>query len=36
MKKVKNAALDMLLKYVAVSPMERLPAMLSLAEKLDR
>lgn len=36
MKKIKNAALDMLLKYVATNPMERLPAILAIAMKLDR
>jgi len=36
MKKIRNAALDMLLKYLATDPMERLPAILAIASKLDK
>jgi MoaA/NifB/PqqE/SkfB family radical SAM enzyme len=36
MKRVKNAALDMLLKYVATNPMERMSTILAIAAKLDR
>jgi MoaA/NifB/PqqE/SkfB family radical SAM enzyme len=36
MKKVQNTALDLLLRYLSSDPMEKLPAIFSLAEKLDR
>lgn len=36
MKKVRNTAVDLLLRYLSSNPMEKLPAMLTVAEKLDR
>ena len=36
MSKVRNTALDLLLRYLSSKPMERLPGMLMVAEKLDR
>jgi len=36
MNKVRNTALDLLLRYLSSRPMERLPMMLNVAEKLDR
>lgn len=36
MKKVRNTALDLLLRYLSNDPMNKLPAILSIAQKLDR
>ncbi len=36
MKAIRNTAVDLLLRYLANNPMERLPAIFSLAEQLDR
>ncbi len=36
MKKAKNTLLNILLKYLSINPMERLPAMLAIAAKLDK
>lgn len=36
MKKVRNTALDLLLRYLSNDPMSKLPAIFKLAEKLDR
>lgn len=36
MKKVRNTAVDLLLRYLSSNPMEKLPAILTVAEMLDR